>query len=274
MSKSKNEGSNKAVLRWLIAAVCVTFLIATSTSWQSWNRNTGLSSVTTLPLYFIAVWASYLLWIAVAFLIYRWQRWVPMLSESQSLWWLIHLGLSIAVGITHLLVDTAMLWFALSQNFNFTNGVIEKLLQWLPYELLAYWAILSAITLLANRTKLFTEQAKNYLERLSYKDQDETKLIAVEKIDYIEACDNYVKICCRENQELIKMTMSYLESHLDPKCFMRVHRSFIVNLNSLASINRQDPSPFLVLTSGKSIPISRRRKADLRKRLANTEQPA
>ena len=57
---------------------------------------------------------------------------------------------------------------------------------------------------------------------------------------------------------LKKKTMNYFEQTLDPKIFVRVHRSFLMNIHELTRIESFEKNSYLaILKSGKRIPISR-----------------
>ena len=62
------------------------------------------------------------------------------------------------------------------------------------------------------------------------------KVIPVTKIIYLEAEDDYVMIHTEESKHLKKGTMKYFEEHLDPSEFVRVHRSYIVRVDQVTSI--------------------------------------
>jgi two-component system LytT family response regulator len=54
--------------------------------------------------------------------------------------------------------------------------------------------------------------------------------IKAEEIDWLEAEGNYVRLHAGKESYLLRDTISALESQLDPKKFIRVHRSAIVNM--------------------------------------------
>ncbi|MBA2610455.1 MAG: response regulator transcription factor [Bacteroidetes bacterium] len=83
-------------------------------------------------------------------------------------------------------------------------------------------------------------------------------ILPTAQIIYIEAYDDYVKIFNNETFYLKKKTMSYYEEVLDPMQFIRVHRSFILNLNYLTKIEALDKNNNLaLLKTGAKIPLSR-----------------
>lgn len=83
-------------------------------------------------------------------------------------------------------------------------------------------------------------------------------LIPVDHVKYIEAQDDYVMIYHTEGKALKQQTMKYCEDNLPAKDFVRIHRSYIVNV---AEIKRIEPygkdNHIAILNSGDKIPVSR-----------------
>ncbi len=108
-------------------------------------------------------------------------------------------------------------------------------------------------SLLENTGKHAEEQ-----NRIVIRNGNAIKIIPVQDVWYIEAYDDYVKIFTKDGQQLKKKTMNYFEKVLDPSYFLRVHRSYIVQL---AEITRVDPfeknNHIALLKSGAKIPLSR-----------------
>ncbi len=71
---------------------------------------------------------------------------------------------------------------------------------------------------------------RTYLDRLFVKTSGRILSIDVEDVDWIEAADNYVQVHVGRSSHLLLATMNSLEARLDPRRFMRIHRSTIVNL--------------------------------------------
>ena len=61
-------------------------------------------------------------------------------------------------------------------------------------------------------------------------------IIPIAKLDYVEAQDDYVALASEGHKYLKQQTIASLEAALDPKQFLRVHRSYIVNLERVARI--------------------------------------
>jgi two-component system, LytTR family, response regulator len=68
------------------------------------------------------------------------------------------------------------------------------------------------------------------LERLAVKSGGRVYFVAVDDVDWVEAADNYVSLHAGRETHLVHGTLGALERRLDPRRFLRVHRSTIVNL--------------------------------------------
>lgn len=76
------------------------------------------------------------------------------------------------------------------------------------------------------------------LTRVAVRTGAKIHIIPVEKLKYIEAQDDYVKLHSTDGSFLKQQTMKYYESHLPHNNFVRIHRSFIVRLKD---INKVEP---------------------------------
>jgi two-component system LytT family response regulator len=80
----------------------------------------------------------------------------------------------------------------------------------------------------------------------------------VDVIDWIEASGNYVRIHSGEKSYLIRGTMNSMERKLDPALFIRIHRSFIVNVDSIKELESWFHGDYkVVLKNGKELVLSR-----------------
>jgi two-component system LytT family response regulator len=96
------------------------------------------------------------------------------------------------------------------------------------------------------------------LERLLIRDRDQVHVIAVDRIDCIEAQGDYLAVYAEGKCHLKPQRISEIEEQLDPRSFLRVHRSFIINLAQLLAIEKQGTEGHAArLRSGKRVPISR-----------------
>ncbi|UUC45391.1 LytR/AlgR family response regulator transcription factor [Flavobacterium cerinum] len=89
--------------------------------------------------------------------------------------------------------------------------------------------------------------------------------IYISRIKWIEAYGDYVKVITDEDNHLVLSTMKAFESELPNDKFIRVHKSFIVNIDKIDKFN----SKFAEIGTNK-IPLSRNKKEDLVKAIENT----
>ncbi len=86
----------------------------------------------------------------------------------------------------------------------------------------------------------------------------EIRIIPSAEVYYFEAFDDYVKIFTKDDYFLKKKTLSHFEEVLDPARFMRVHRSFLLNLDHLTKIEPYEKNGHIaLLKNGRTVPLSR-----------------
>ena len=90
-------------------------------------------------------------------------------------------------------------------------------------------------------------------------------ILPVHTVHYIEAFDDYVKVHTKEGFYLKKKTMGHYEKTLDSKQFVRVHRSYLLNLQELTRIEPLEKDTHIaLLKSGAKVPLSQSGYAKLR----------
>jgi two-component system LytT family response regulator len=103
-----------------------------------------------------------------------------------------------------------------------------------------------------------SEESKAYASRFFVKDGEKEILIATEKIDWIEAADYYCCLHVGTRGYLLRESIADLNGKLDPRRFVRIHRSSIVNLDRIREIYRDGQSEgSIVLTTGATLRMSR-----------------
>ncbi|WP_285009065.1 LytR/AlgR family response regulator transcription factor [Pedobacter faecalis] len=83
--------------------------------------------------------------------------------------------------------------------------------------------------------------------RVVVKNNGVIKIIAVSDIHYLEADDDYVKLSTVEGVFHKNKTMSFFERTLDPCQFIRIHRSYIINLSQVTRIELKEKDSYIVL---------------------------
>jgi two-component system, LytTR family, response regulator len=111
-------------------------------------------------------------------------------------------------------------------------------------------------------------QPKAYLTRLMIKLASRVMLLNVSEIDWIEADGNYAKLHVGRKAHLLREKMHDLEEQLDPKKFVRIHRSIIVNLDRIKEMHPHfNGDCIVVLEDGSQLKLSRSRREHLELRL-------
>ena len=96
------------------------------------------------------------------------------------------------------------------------------------------------------------------LERVVVRDGANVHVIAVGKIDYVEAQDDYVAIRTAGRTLLKEQTLGDLEGQLDPQRFVRIHRSYLLNIERLTRVELYaKDSRVAILHDGTKLPVSR-----------------
>ncbi len=94
-------------------------------------------------------------------------------------------------------------------------------------------------------------------QRIVVKKGSNIVILPVHTVHYIEAFDDYVKVHTKEGFYLKKKTMSHYETTLDPSQFVRIHRSFLLNLQELTRIEPMEKDNHVaLLKSGVRVPLS------------------
>ncbi|MGH9900141.1 MAG: LytR/AlgR family response regulator transcription factor [Pyrinomonadaceae bacterium] len=97
-----------------------------------------------------------------------------------------------------------------------------------------------------------------FLERLVIKTGGRVLFIKTEEVDWFEADGNYVCLHTGKQSHLIRGTISNLEAQLDPQRFRRIHRSTIVNMDSIRELQPWFHGEYkVILHSGKDLTLSR-----------------
>jgi len=97
-----------------------------------------------------------------------------------------------------------------------------------------------------------------HLERLVIKMNGHVFFVKTEEIDWLEAEGNYVRLHAGKESYLLRDTISALESQLDPKRFVRVHRSAIVNIDRIQELQPWFHGEYrIILREGVQLTLSR-----------------
>lgn len=96
------------------------------------------------------------------------------------------------------------------------------------------------------------------LSRVVVKKQQKISVIPIDKLNYIEAQDDYVMLHTQDGKFLKQKTMKYFEQHLPSENFIRIHRSYILNINYMKQIELFEKDSHKVLLKNEDrLPVSK-----------------
>ena len=101
------------------------------------------------------------------------------------------------------------------------------------------------------------EKENGYLERIALKTGQKIHVILIPDIIYIQSDGDYVQLITENGKYIKEETMKYFEANLHPQKFVRIHRSYIVNVEKIARIELfEKNSQKLMLKNGHQIKAS------------------
>lgn len=265
-----------------IGAILASNAIGNSiTVWMDHTR----SGATTLQPWEPWIWeiSSALLWVVVIPLVARftdrypthWDNWRQMLP--------VHLAASVVVSLIHVLGmvglrTLAYRWQGMDYDFS-------PWLRNLSYEYLKDIRTYASIVVVVEGYRLLLRRLQGEASLLGAPDEgppvesvDRPQrflvrklgrefLVAADDIEWLQAAGNYVNLRVRGHDYPLRSTIGGIEEKLDPARFVRVHRSYIVNLEHVGSIEPLDTGDARAhMRDGSRVPVSRRHRASLRER--------
>jgi DNA-binding LytR/AlgR family response regulator len=102
------------------------------------------------------------------------------------------------------------------------------------------------------------EQGVQPLERLLLRHDGRLQVLRLTDVDWIEGAGNYVRLHFGGSSERYRTTLGSLEPRLDPRRFVRIHRSAIVNVDGIAELRPKPSGCYdLTLRGGAELTLSR-----------------
>jgi len=106
--------------------------------------------------------------------------------------------------------------------------------------------------------------APEYLDRMIIRADGRITFLHTRDIDWIEADDKYVHLHTGKGRRMVRQTLAELEGQLDPKKFLRVHRSAMVNVDRIKELQPLfNGEHSLILEDGTRLTLSRKYKDKL-----------
>ena len=137
-------------------------------------------------------------------------------------------------------------------NYNVTGFIVK------PIDVIKLQKIINkAILNLENR--LVENNKEYYSTNIAIPSLNKVELISCSSLEYLEADGKYTVFHLQESKEKIaSRNLGEYEKILDPQVFFRIHHRYLVNVNMIANIHKEDGN-YCEMINGKSLPIAKRR---------------
>lgn len=111
-------------------------------------------------------------------------------------------------------------------------------------------------------------------DRMVVRSGDRLLFVPYEELEYVRAAANYVKLHLQEEVCPVRETITAMEARLPRERFVRIHRSYIVNLSAVREVSHAGGGEYLLtLRSGRSLPVGPSYPALIRDALARAKTP-
>lgn len=107
-----------------------------------------------------------------------------------------------------------------------------------------------------------------YLERIAVPMRGRLRVVPVDEIDHLAASGVYVELHVGPDKHLVRESLQSLEDRLDPRRFVRIHRSHLVRIDRIDALLRGRAGSYEAkLTDGSTLPVGRTYRQELERRL-------
>jgi two-component system, LytTR family, response regulator len=98
----------------------------------------------------------------------------------------------------------------------------------------------------------------DYLDRIMVRERERIRFVPTEEVDWLESEGNYVRLHTANGKHLIRASLSGMLERLDPRRFVRIHRSTIVNVERIKEMQPWVGGDYIVLLKdGSKLRVSR-----------------
>ena len=213
-------------------------------------------------------------WFALTPAVFFLCRVLPIAQRTWARNSLVHLFLTVPFSLLHVFAMVGIreaVYAAMGSRYNFGNWPREMLYEYRK-DFLTYCILVAAIHLFlhfrARREQggeanvpaaALPPAPEPFLGRLLVPHNHREQVVTIDKVQWIEADGNYVKLHTAQGTYRPRMTLASLESRLDPSLFVRIHRSHLVSVSAVKEVQPWFHGDFrVVLESGETLPLSRR----------------
>ena len=112
------------------------------------------------------------------------------------------------------------------------------------------------VALLYDVTSLLTNE-EDFIVKFPVYEGDDFLLLEVDSIDFFAARGNYTEVVSQKRKFLSPLALGEIENKLSPEQFVRIHKSFIININSVQKLKKTENRYRILMKDGSDLPLSR-----------------
>lgn len=102
-----------------------------------------------------------------------------------------------------------------------------------------------------------TTASNQYLQKVTIRSLGEIEIVSLDLVNYMSSAGNYVELHLAESTKLLRLTMNQLEEKLDPRVFIRIHRSHIVRIQQIEKLTDfVGGAARMIMRGGINLPVS------------------
>jgi len=232
---------------------------------------------------FVWEFSSFVVMIVLVPLIYRAYIYYPLCYDRFKKHVVVHLFNSILFSLIHVIgmvIIRKIIYFFNSSYYDFGHWPSELFYEYrkdifsylfLLMLIYIYQHFINQIEGIASLIKERNEMAgipvspeKTNKDKILIKKKGQEFIVDLSQISTVESGGNYVYIHTNKQVYPMRKTMIQIQTELAQHSFVRVHRSYIVNINFIKEINTSELGDYnIILTNNKTIPLSRKYRKDL-----------
>ncbi|MDX1406361.1 MAG: LytTR family DNA-binding domain-containing protein [Woeseiaceae bacterium] len=163
-----------------------------------------------------------------------------------------------AFGHYSLMVALRAAWYALSDHpYIWRQPFVSNLVVEYQKDIKIYIGFVVVIAAYRYYQRSREPLAQSAVNRLVVQTGSGDKVMRIEQIEYLEAAKNYVAVHSSGREYILRETMANMARKLPADSFVRIHRSFIVNVDQISEIKAADSGHRVILLNGQELPLSR-----------------
>lgn len=204
----------------------------------------------------------YLLFFAVFWLTEK----KPLFTQNWLSNTIIHIIASVLFSVTHVMIMVAlrqMIYASQGMSYDFGDWSQELLYEYRK-DVVTYFVFVLSLSVYNWALDKFQQAPEKNSESIRFKNKSGWQRLLLSEISTVESGGNYVYFNANGQVYPHRATMKQMSELLNPEQFIRVHRSFIVNVDHIQSLTELEKDPCtLLLKVGKAVPVSRKYRQQL-----------